>query len=146
LLVFLLAALFFVSPALFSPFATRGQTREAVVAMNMLQQQNYILPLRNGAEIPSKPPMFHWLVVAVSQLAGQLNEATTRAPSAVTGALTVAITYAFAATTASFRVAALSALILATSLEFIRNANVARVDMVFTFFLCSAFFLLHRII
>ena len=37
-------------------FSTKGEPREAVVAMSMLQQHNWILPVNNGFDIPYKPP------------------------------------------------------------------------------------------
>ena len=38
-----------------APFNTRGEPREAVVAMSMLQDGNWILPVNNGDEIAFKP-------------------------------------------------------------------------------------------
>ena len=37
-------------------FHTRGEPREAVVALSMLQQDNWILPVNNGVELAFKPP------------------------------------------------------------------------------------------
>lgn len=53
-----------------TPFSTRGEPREAVVAMSMLQQDNWVLPVNNGDEIPFKPPFLHWLVAAFSSVVG----------------------------------------------------------------------------
>ena len=44
-------------------FYTRGEPREALVAVAMMQQDNYILPFFQG-DFAFKPPMLHWLVVA----------------------------------------------------------------------------------
>ena len=43
----------------------------------------WILPLRNGHIIPSKPPLFHWLGVLLSLAGGGLSELTIRLPSAL---------------------------------------------------------------
>ena len=40
---------------------TRGEGREAIVVQSMLANSDYVLPLRNDIEIPSKPPLFHWI-------------------------------------------------------------------------------------
>ena len=49
-------------------FHTRGEPREAVVALSMLNQGNWILPTNNGVEIAFKPPFFHWCIAARENL------------------------------------------------------------------------------
>ena len=49
------------------PFYTKGEPREAVVVWEMAHGGGLILPLRNGTEIPSKPPFFHWLALLASR-------------------------------------------------------------------------------
>ena len=46
-------------------FNTRGEPREAVVALSMLQQGNWVLPVNNGVELAFKPPFFHWCIAAI---------------------------------------------------------------------------------
>ena len=48
-------------------FTTKGEPREAVVAVSMLSQYNWILPINNGFDIPYKPPFFQWCIAAFSQ-------------------------------------------------------------------------------
>ena len=38
-----------------APFNTKGEPREAIVAVSMLQSGNWILPVSFGADIPYKP-------------------------------------------------------------------------------------------
>ena len=64
-------------------FNTRGEPREAVVALSMLQQGNWVLPVNNGVELAFKPPFFHWCIAAISTVAGAVNEYTSRMPSAL---------------------------------------------------------------
>jgi 4-amino-4-deoxy-L-arabinose transferase-like glycosyltransferase len=100
---------------------------------------NWILPLRNGDEIPSKPPLYHWLAALVSQSVGRLDEFTARVPSAFLATLGVLLVY-FTGTILSDRSAGfISASILATSVEWEETARVARVDMTLTFVLLCAF-------
>ena len=40
-------------------FNTRGEPREAVVALSMLQEGNWTLPVNNGIDLAYKPPLFH---------------------------------------------------------------------------------------
>ena len=63
-------------------FYTRGEPREALVAMAMLDQGNFILPFFQG-EFAFKPPMLHWLVALFSMPQGYVSEMTARLPSAL---------------------------------------------------------------
>ena len=43
-------------------FHTKGEPREAIVAVSMLDSGNWILPENNGGDMAYKPPMFHWAI------------------------------------------------------------------------------------
>ncbi|MDE6495491.1 MAG: dolichyl-phosphate-mannose--protein mannosyltransferase, partial [Duncaniella sp.] len=64
-------------------FNTKGEPREAVVAVSMINSGNYILPESCGGDIPYKPPFLAWLIVAASWLTGGVTEFSSRLPSAV---------------------------------------------------------------
>src|SRR5512146_193429 len=76
------AALFLVNLGGY-PFYTKGEPREAVTVFNMLHGGGFILPLRAGVELPSKPLLMHWLAALISALAGGVSEWTVRMPSAL---------------------------------------------------------------
>ncbi len=76
-------------------FNTRGEPREAVVALSMLQDGNWVLPINNGVDMAYKPPFFHWLVALVSLVAGGVSEYTSRMPSALALTAMVLAGYAF---------------------------------------------------
>src|SRR5690349_20814819 len=63
------------------PFYTKGEPREAVTVFDMLHGGGFILPLRAGIEVPSKPLLMHWLAAIISMIAGGVNEWTVRMPS-----------------------------------------------------------------
>ncbi len=127
------------------PFYTKGEPREAAVVWEIHNSGEWILPLRNGTEIPSKPPLFHWLGALTAKLFGRVEEWVIRLPSAILGTLGVLLTYFLGARLWEERVGLWAALILATSFEWWRAATTARVDMTLTFFMVAAFaFLLLR--
>jgi 4-amino-4-deoxy-L-arabinose transferase-like glycosyltransferase len=64
-------------------FNTKGEPREAVVALSMLKSGDWILPVNNGMDIPYKPPFFHYCIALVSLLTGSVDEYTSRLPSAL---------------------------------------------------------------
>lgn len=120
------------------PFYNYAESKEALVVWEMVHGGGWILPLRNGTEIPRKPPLFHWVGSSVALLAGQVNEFTVRFPSAFFATATVLLTFFFGRAVWNWKVGFLAALILATSPEWARWATYARSDMVLVFFLTAA--------
>ena len=43
------------------PFYDKGEPREALVVRDIVLNGNWIFPLKLGQQIPSKPPLFHWV-------------------------------------------------------------------------------------
>ena len=76
------------------PFYDKAEAREALVIWEIHNSGNWILPLRNGEEIPAKPPFYHWLGALASSIVGRVDELTSRLPSAVLGTIGVLLTYA----------------------------------------------------
>ena len=123
------------------PFYSHGEPREGVVVQEMWRGNGLILPLINGEIIPWKPPMFHWLGLAVSRAIGEVSAWSVRLPSAALGiGLTLAVFF-FGAAVGRIRSGWLAALILATNFEWIRAARTARVDMTLTVFVAGALLL-----
>src|SRR5262245_44589533 len=81
--LFLLCALLYLWGLGAVPFYTKGEPREATVVWEIYTNGEWILPLRNGHIIPSKPPLFHWLGTITSFVWGDLTEWTIRLPSAL---------------------------------------------------------------
>lgn len=152
LLVFILATLVYVPPLLDLPFSSRGEAREALVVQAMVEQQNLILPRRNGETIPSKPPFFHWAALTGVALTGTGSatepgsEFGVRLPSAIAGAWALAILFSFAAPRLGVKGAAFAAVVLGTSVEWARSASIARVDMMFALWVMSGTLALFTLI
>jgi 4-amino-4-deoxy-L-arabinose transferase-like glycosyltransferase len=138
LLVVICSVLFFQSPDN-APFYNKQEAREALVVWEIIHSGNWILPLRNGVEIPSKPPLYHWLAALTAKSMNQLDEFTVRFPSAFLGTLGVLLTYLAGAILWGRSAGLVAALILSTSFEWRQAAKVARVDMTLTFVLLCAF-------
>jgi hypothetical protein len=125
------------------PFYDKQEAREALVIWEIHNSGNWILPLRNGEEIPAKPPFYHWLGALISKSVGRVDEFTARFPSAALGTLGVLLTYATGVILWGRGAGLLSALVLSTSFEW-RTARAARVDMALTFvLLCSFLFFFY---
>ena len=125
-------------------FNTKGEPREAVVALSMLKDGDWILPVNNGVDIPYKPPFFHYCIAVVSLLAGGVDEYTSRLPSALALiALTVGC-FAFYRRRLSPLVAFSAAALTLTAFEVHRAGVNCRVDMMLTTFTVGAMLLLYR--
>lgn len=126
-------------------FNTKGEPREAVVALSILEQNDWILPTNNGGEIPYKPPFFHWCVAAASSLfnGGNVNEYTSRLPSALALIVTVMATFNFFSRRRDLLTGLLAAAVTFTTLEMQRAGTNTRVDMVLTMFTVLAIYSLY---
>ena len=125
-------------------FNTKGEPREAIVAVSMFQQGDYILPVSNGGDIPYKPPMLAWCIALVSLLTGgEVTEFTSRMPSAVALIVMTFVVYLVARRYTSQSKAMMSALISVTAFEVYRAGFACRVDMLLTMFIVTSLFLLY---
>jgi 4-amino-4-deoxy-L-arabinose transferase-like glycosyltransferase len=111
------------------PFYTRGEPREALVAREMIRTGEWLVPSRPDGELTRKPPVFYWASATSLSLLPDRPELAARLPSALLGTAGVLLTWAVVRAAFGAAVAFPAALMLATSLEWIRAATVARVDM-----------------
>lgn len=125
-------------------FNTRGEPREAVVALSMLKEGNWILPINNGVELAFKPPLFHWMIAAFSTVTGAVTEYTSRMPSALALVVMVLAGYGFYARRRGAEVAFLMGLLTLTNFEMHRAGTNCRVDMVLSALMVLALYQLYR--
>jgi 4-amino-4-deoxy-L-arabinose transferase-like glycosyltransferase len=128
------------------PFYTKGEPREAVQVWEQVHHGDWILPVRNGHDLPSKPPLFHWLAGGASLLFGGVTEFSVRFPSAALATLSVLLVFWLGAEKWGTAAGVFAAFMLATNFEWIRAATTARVDMTLTAFLIGAFVALDRVV
>ena len=121
------------------PFYSKGEPREATVVWEIYTTHEWILPLRNGHIIPSKPPLFHWFGTLVSYVCGGVSEFTIRFPSAALATIGVLLTYSTGVALWGVEAGVVAAIVLATSFEWSRAATTARVDMTLTVCMVAAF-------
>ena len=145
LIAVITAAILMLLPFLgLTEFNTKGEPREAVVALSMLKDGDWILPVNNGVDIPYKPPFFHYCIAVVSLIFGGVNEYTSRLPSALALIALAVGCFAFYRRRLSASVALVGSLLLLTSFEVHRAGVNCRVDMVLTVFTVGAMLLFYR--
>ncbi len=120
------------------PIYRTMEGREALVTQEMVRSGNFILPLRNGETIPSKPPLLHWFGAAVSTLSGGVSIWSVRFPNAFFSALSVALTCLLGCRLSGRTVGVLAALLLFTIPCFLEMSREAWVDPVLSFFVLAA--------
>lgn len=118
-------------------FYSKGEPREAIVALSMLRSGDWVLPVSYGGDIPYKPPFLAWCISIVSMLTGgHVTEFTSRLPSAIAAVAMIMACYSFYRRELggylSPAVAVLTSLITLTAFEVHRAATACRVDMVLT--------------
>ncbi len=129
-------------------FYSKGEPREAIVAVSMIQSGDWILPVSCGSDIPYKPPFLAWLIAGLAMLfnGGEVNEFISRLPSAIAAIALVLGGYGWARRIRGERFALYMAVILATSVEFYRAAIACRVDMVLTACMVGAMYVLFQVL
>ena len=113
-----------------------GEAREGLVVQAIVDRGEWVLPRRNG-ELPSKPPLFHWLAAGGAALFG-LSDATLRLPSAIAAFTITACTLRLGHTLGGAAVGWLAVGALLGMAPFFGAAVEARVDAVFTAALTAA--------
>ncbi|MDR2690964.1 MAG: glycosyltransferase family 39 protein [Dysgonamonadaceae bacterium] len=114
-------------------FYTKGEPREASVAVSMLEKKQWILPEAYADEIAYKPPLTHWLMAVFSLPRGEVTPFSARLPSALAFVGLIVTTFLFFGKNLKSQVSFLSALVLLTSFELHRAAMTSRVDMLLAF-------------
>lgn len=92
----------------------------------------FILPRRNGVQLPEKPMLYPWLGALSATLRGSgVDLLDVRLPALLAAVATVIATYVFADAIAGSQVALWAGLVLITTPQFAIGARDPRVDMVF---------------
>jgi 4-amino-4-deoxy-L-arabinose transferase-like glycosyltransferase len=119
----------------------RDEGLQASTSKDMILNSNWITPTYNGENFYDKPALFNWFV-AISFLIFGFTEFAARLPAAIFGWGGVIVTYYLGRKMFNAKTGFLSAVILATSAEYIVLSRVVVHDISLTFFttLALAFF------
>ena len=115
------------------------EPRYAEAAKEILKSHDWITPYFNYEVRFDKPIFFYWLI-AISYLSFGITEFAARFPSVIMAFLLVFSTYYFGKKTFSKSYGLISALILASNVEFITLARTSITDMTLAFFICASIF------
>lgn len=126
-------------------FYTKGEPREAALAISMIEKGEWIIPSNYADEFAYKPPLTHWLIAGFSLALnkGEVTPFTSRLPSALAFIALVGICFMFFARRRPILEAFVSCLIVITCFEIHRAAMTARLDMLLTFLMVAAIIQLY---
>jgi len=116
------------------------EARVVVVADNMVEQGDWVVPVFNDKIRLEKPPLPYWGAAIARVIVGSMDEQVFRTPSALMGAAGVLIAAVCAGLMFGRQVALLAGLFTALTLRYVVEARTAGVDMYLTF--CVALCLL----
>ena len=131
-------------------FNSKGEPREAIVAVSMLNSGDWILPTSCGGDIPYKPPLLAWLIAILSEVfnGGVVSTWTARLPSALSAIFLVIFGWKVMAPRIGRDRALMTFGLTLTSFELFRAAIACRVDMVLTACIvgaCYSIFLMYEV-
>jgi hypothetical protein len=114
-----------------SPVFQASEGREGFVVQEMMRTGQYVLPLRHGEVVPSKPVLFHWIVAGFSQQLGRLDAFVLRLPSALAAGVMSVMVFLVGWRSRDSVLAYGASAVLITCYAFVRLAGDGRVDMLF---------------
>lgn len=108
------------------------EARYALIAREMWQGGDWILPHVGGMVYPDKPPLLFWAMAVVAALHAGMSAWTVRLPGALAAVAVCLATWRLGARMLSPHAGLLAALVLATSGGFVWSARQASPDMFLT--------------
>lgn len=108
------------------------ETRYVSMARDMFNSKDFMTLYLNGEYFFEKPPLYFWGECLSFAIFGKVNEFTARFPVALYGTLCTFLMYFTGRKIVSKRFGIISAIILATTLEFVILAKFAILDIVVT--------------
>ena len=117
----------------------KDEPRYAGTALEILKSNDWVVPKFNFQNRFDKPILFYWLISTSYKIFG-ISDFASRLPSAVCAVLCILFTWYTVKTVFGRKVAFLSAIILATSVEFVLLGRRAATDMALCLFFSGSMY------
>src|SRR5262249_47981803 len=141
LLVLFAIGAFFVG---MTDLSIRGEeSRRALVAREMLQTGDWIVPRCQGVPLFSRPPLQNWLIALVGLMRGDIDAVALRLPSDCAMLLTVILIYGYARTFLSRTGALTAGAAYASMGQVLELGRTGKTDALFTLFVSGSLLLWH---
>src|SRR5262245_13715834 len=122
----------------------RGEeTRRAIVAREILETGDWIVPRQQGEPFLSRPPVGSWPIAWIAKATGDLSLVAVRLPTLLATVLTVLLVYAYSRQFLSRLGALGSGLAYATFVQVLQLGRVAETESLFTLLVAGALLVWH---
>lgn len=125
-------------------FFSMDEPREAMVAVSMLKDGNFILPFTSGGDLTACPPLYHLCVALLSLPWGHVSEFSSRLPAALSLIVMCAVVFAFMRKRTTTLRAMLAPFLMLTAYGLHREAMACNPDIMGAAFATGAMLLLYR--
>lgn len=122
------------------PLIDVDETRYVTMSRDLFNTGDWMTLNLNGHYFFEKPPLYFWMEALSFGLFGKVSEATARIPVALCATFGVFLVYFLGRKISSKKYGLISALIIASSLEYIMLARVAILDMLLTVCIAASIF------
>lgn len=126
--VLLLGALIFLPGIASRDLWNPDEPRYTVVAREMVESGNYLVPHLNGDVYKEKPPLQFWAIAAAGGLLGGIGPAAARLPAVLAACLTMLLLFELGGLLFSRRAGWLAAVIFATAVRVLWQGRVGQID------------------
>ncbi|MFP6906548.1 MAG: glycosyltransferase family 39 protein, partial [Verrucomicrobiota bacterium] len=130
-----------------SPFFTMERQQElrvGICARNMVESGDWIIPDFQGQPRLRKPPLSYWMSASAMKLSGSQGVFAARFPTILAAVALVLVVLAAGRTWISPRGGLMAALLLASSIGFLRHGRLAETDITLTLFTTASILLVYR--
>ena len=119
------------------------ETRRALIAREMVQYDDWIVPRQQGVPRLTKPPLQYWAIALTTNLFDVESRFTVRLTSVLAILLTSIIVYGYARLFLSSNGALAAGLSFATIVDVLHSGRFAQIDALFTCLLSASLLLWH---
>ncbi len=122
----------------------RGEeTRRALIAREMLDSGDWLVPRTQGQPLLSRPPLQNWIIAGISLVQGRIDEWTVRLPSVLSILATALLVYAYGRSFLSKLGAFASGMVFASLGQVIELGRFGETDAMFTLFVAGSLLVWH---
>ena len=134
--------------AIYLPWLTtltiRGEeSRRAVIAREMIERGDWIVPTTQGEVRLSRPPLQNWVIAGLAVASGEMTAWSVRLPGVIATLLTVALVYWYARRTLSITGALVAATAYASFFQVLEQGRTGETEPIFTLFVAASLLLWH---
>ncbi len=134
--------------ALYAPRLTtltvRGEeSRRAIIAREMIDRGDWIVPRTQGEVRLSRPPLQNWWIAAFAVTFGEMNALAIRLPGLISTVLTVGLIYWYSRRRLDRTASLVAAVAYASVLQVLEQGRTGETEPIFTFLVAASLLLWH---